>query len=136
MFPPRKAFRATSRPVQAQDREEFHSLLNNCQYSLGFTWLLSPEPDAPSVESAVVPSMEKLLFCEEFYSSSDKVQYLQEKASIKEDEVKRVAEITAGQVNNPLWFLVRKYRLTASNFGKVIASSKKKTNFLRLFLKD
>ena len=126
MYPALKSFRATSRPVQAQDREAFHSVLSKCDYNLGFTWLLSPEPDAPSVASAIVPSMEKHIFCEQFYSASNKAQYLQDVARVTATEVKRVAEITVGQANNPLWFLARKYRLTANNFGKVMAATHQK----------
>jgi len=39
---------------------------------------------------------------------------------ITEEQHKSVHEVTIGQWDNPLWHLLRKGRLTASNFGPVL----------------
>lgn len=38
-------------------------------------------------------------------------------------EQQRIAELTVGQRNNPLWFEIRKIKLTASNFGPIMRQS-------------
>ena len=41
------------------------------------------------------------------------------------DNIAAIAQETVGQCDNPLWSVVRKLRLTASNFGAVLAAQRR-----------
>lgn len=40
---------------------------------------------------------------------------------MKREIITEVAKITTGQTQNENWYLARKYRITASNFGSILA---------------
>ena len=52
---------------------------------------------------------------------------LVESLKVTPDEVLLVAEMTIGQRNNALWMDARQWRLTASNFGRIVNRKKMST---------
>ncbi|KAK3098705.1 hypothetical protein FSP39_022243 [Pinctada imbricata] len=82
-------------------------------------WIVSEEPPVPKLD---VPCVEDLLLTQEYTSTTDKLQWLKIKLAITKEQIQQVAQLTAGQRNNHLWAMVRKDRLTASNFGPVLAA--------------
>lgn len=82
-------------------------------------WIVSKEPPSPTLD---VPTVEDLLLGEGYTGATDKIKWLKTNFAISKEKIEQVAQMTAGQRNNHLWALVRKNRLTASNFGKVLAA--------------
>ncbi|XP_048748498.2 uncharacterized protein LOC125681636 [Ostrea edulis] len=82
-------------------------------------WIVSKEPPSPTLD---IPYVEDLLLGEAYTSATDKIQWLKTNLAIQREKIEQVAQLTVGQRNNHLWALVRKNRLTASNFGKVLAA--------------
>lgn len=82
-------------------------------------WIVSKEPPSPTLD---VPTVEDLLLGEGYTGATDKIKWLKTNLAISKEKIEQVAQMTAGQRNNHLWALVRKNRLTASNFGKVLAA--------------
>ncbi|KAJ8963995.1 hypothetical protein NQ314_005207 [Rhamnusium bicolor] len=54
-----------------------------------------------------------------------KYLFLKEKLSLTKDRIVEVQKLTVGQTNNPAWYIARKHRLTASNFGQVLKACKR-----------
>ncbi|XP_062602194.1 uncharacterized protein LOC134263803 [Saccostrea cucullata] len=52
--------------------------------------------------------------------------WLRHALSLSDEAIKRAALATIGQRNNPMWPIVRKYRITASNFGAVLSSKQRR----------
>ena len=48
------------------------------------------------------------------------LDYFIKNVKVGQDKIKEVSAVTTGQRNNPAWYLARKGRLTASNFGAVL----------------
>ncbi|XP_039297261.1 uncharacterized protein LOC111057589 [Nilaparvata lugens] len=123
LFPPGKEYRATKAPLKEEDIKKFQDSLRQSNFNVGFTWLMSEEP-APSL-LAEVPEMEKILFSREYLASDDRTSFIKSVSQISRKDIENVARITVGQCENPLWFAAKKYRLTASNFGKVLSAYKR-----------
>ena len=69
-----------------------------------------------------MPTVEDIVISEEFINyEGDKKEFLVEKLKITDEQRKTIQEKTIGQRDNPTWHLVRKGRLTASNFGPVLS---------------
>lgn len=84
--------------------------------SVGFSWLLQPEP---IFESLPIISIEDLLMSPEFCIAPDKNKYFIEKCALSEEARKTIIAQTTGQASSSNWLLARKHRLTASKFGAV-----------------
>ena len=80
----------------------------------GTLWLLSPEPEKSNV--LPVMTVEDIVLSEEFVNHVDKKSYLTETLRISEDQCIAINKATIGQRDNPSWHMIRKGRLTASNF--------------------
>ncbi|KAJ8930911.1 hypothetical protein NQ314_016245 [Rhamnusium bicolor] len=71
-----------------------------------------------------LPQIENIMFSPK-YIASEKVEYFKEKYMLSKENIKQIAEATRGQSSNENWLIARKYRLTASYFGVVVASFKR-----------
>uniref|UniRef100_A0A8W8P3K6 Uncharacterized protein n=1 Tax=Magallana gigas TaxID=29159 RepID=A0A8W8P3K6_MAGGI len=80
-------------------------------------WILSPE--AP-VEKPPAPLLEDLLRSKSFLHAEDQDNWLRTQHKVTEDIINTTAEKTKGQRNNAVLAIVRKQRITASNFGQVL----------------
>ncbi len=83
-------------------------------------WILSPEPKPDQVKGPPVPVVEDLLMTKDFLESKDSRSWFSRQMVVSPQQIQTVANATIGQRDNTLWCLVRKLRLTASNFGKVL----------------
>ncbi|XP_061164340.1 uncharacterized protein LOC133205416 [Saccostrea echinata] len=85
-------------------------------------WILSPEPPVPTL---AVPLVEDLISSQEFISAENPIAWMKQKLMINEQQIQQIASLTTGQKENCMWSSVRKNRLTASNFGCVLAAIKR-----------
>ncbi|XP_062610659.1 uncharacterized protein LOC134272440 [Saccostrea cucullata] len=85
-------------------------------------WILSPEPPVPTL---AVPLVEDLISSQEFISAENPIAWMKQKLMINGQEIQQTACLTTGQKENCMWSSVRKNRLTASNFGCVLAAIKR-----------
>ncbi|CAH3158985.1 unnamed protein product, partial [Pocillopora meandrina] len=108
MFPPPKQYCALSREPTQADRSSIYRSL--CKYGkfTGLWWILSPEPEP--VTSAL---------------------FFKEKCKIQSSTIQEIAKLTVGQRENPAWSMLRKGRLTASNFGPVLAAKRVSQSLLK-----
>ncbi|KAG5865772.1 hypothetical protein JTB14_004149 [Gonioctena quinquepunctata] len=87
---------------------------------VGYSWLLRPESEVDVDD--ILPSVENLVFSKEYLEASDRDPFLREKFCLAQNKVKEVVNKTIGQAKNENWHIARKNRLTASNFGAVLAA--------------
>ena len=85
----------------------------------GLEWLLKPQERNQGKQ---VPSVEELLHSDAFQQATDKVGHLLNSMELTEAEITSLEEATRAQAACPEWMIARKYRLTASNFGKVLGA--------------
>nr|CAH7769220.1 unnamed protein product [Callosobruchus chinensis] len=114
-------YSAAQRNVTSSEIEAFKNSLSQ-NAPVGFSWWLLPEP---SHDLMFLPNIEDIIFCDEYATAVNKHEYLIEKCSLTEETIKNVEKMTIGQSNNANWLVARKYRLTSSKFGAVIAAYKR-----------
>lgn len=122
LYPP-KVHRSTERDLTAQEIEEFKDKLKIFDGAVGFTWLLSSEPD--EITEDLVVGIEDIIFDEAYFKTIDKVKYFCYKLQMCQEKILKVSEVTVGQAQNEKWLVYRKHRLTASNFGAVLGACKR-----------
>lgn len=136
MFPPTKqGYECLIRKPNQEDRAELYSQLRQYGRFTGLCWLMSPEPQPP--KQLAVPTIEEIIFSEEFMSlptDNEQIEYLKSKVAVDLDTVKKISSLTSGQRNNPSWHLVRKGRLTASNFGCVLNAKRTTPSLIKRLL--
>lgn len=57
--------------------------------------------------------------------------FLRKKCKIQSSTIQEIAKLTVGQRENPAWSMLRKGRLTASNFGPVLAAKRVSQSLLK-----
>ena len=115
MFPPPKKYSALStKPTQA-DRSALYEDLKEYGQFTGLCWLISPEP--PLANQRTFPIIEEFL---EATGRQQQLDCLVHRSRLQETDTLKISELTVGQRDNPAWFLARRGRLTASNFGSVL----------------
>uniref|UniRef100_A0AAR5QHV9 SWIM-type domain-containing protein n=1 Tax=Dendroctonus ponderosae TaxID=77166 RepID=A0AAR5QHV9_DENPD len=119
LYPPKKPrFMAVQRKASAIEVDAFRIALGSST-PVGFSWLLRP---APSGSIDIIPTIESILFSEDYIKACNKAKCFQEKCRVTSDISQRVHGATIGQASNENWLVCRKYRLTSSKFGMVIAA--------------
>lgn len=100
--------------------------LKSSNHVVRFTWLITPEPN-DSLKNIVMslPPLESVLFSEEFRKTLDKKQFLYNFFNLDLTQIKEIAAQTVGQSENIKWSFYRQYRITASNFSRVLKSVKR-----------
>lgn len=83
----------------------------------GLQWTLSAEPLAQQLS---IPVIKDLLTSDEYLMSECSGVWLRRSLVMSSQVIETVAQSTVGQRSNPLWNIVRKHRITASNFGPVL----------------
>ena len=132
LYPCSKEYNCLTREVNGEDRSWFYQELKKYGNFTGTLWLLSPEPDKGTV--LPVNTVEDIVLCEEFLNHADKTSYLIEKLRISEDQRVAVNTATIGQRDNPSWQMLRKGRLTASNFGSVLKCKRVTVSLIKRIL--
>jgi len=92
------------------------------QQTVGFTWLLSPEPPVEDYSDILI--LEHAIHSEEFSTSQNRRLMLSELCKLSAENIKDISSKTIGQAENIKWCLYRNFRLTSSNFHKIIHASK------------
>ena len=69
-----------------------------------------------------MPRVEELLHSEGQKQATDKIDHLLSSMKLTQREIVDVEEATRAQTRCPGWMVPCKYRLTASNFGKVLSA--------------
>lgn len=82
-----------------------------------------------------MPLVEDLLLSESFLHAEDQDNWLRAQLKVTEDIINTTAEKTKGQRNNAVWAIVRKLRITASNFGQVLKAARRKRYFFVFYKK-
>jgi hypothetical protein len=85
------------------------------------TFILAAE--VPEVQLPT-PLIDDILISRDFLlaSESDKLSIFKSKLQLDRSAIEHIAELTAGQRENPLWGKIRHKRLTASHFSRVLAA--------------
>ena len=125
MFPPPKKYSALSRKPTQADRSALYEDLKKYGRFTGLCWLISPEP--PLANQLPFPTIEEIIFSEEFLEATGRQQQLDclvRRSRLQETDTLKISELTVGQRDNPAWFLARRGRLTASNFGSVLKAKR------------
>ena len=125
MFPSPKKYSALSRKPTQADRSALYEDLKEYGRFTGLCWLISPEP--PVANQLPIPTIEEIIFSDEFLQATGRQQQLDclvRLSRLQETDILSVSELTAGQRDNPAWFLARRGRLTASNFGSVLKAKR------------
>jgi hypothetical protein len=98
-------------------------------------WLLRPEEDAeagePDKENEDISTkkmhLDKFLSSVEFSMKTNEEQreVIHKMFSMNEEDIAEIAKQTIGQFRNPIYRQYRRFRLTASNFGFILAAVKR-----------
>lgn len=85
-------------------------------------WILQPEP---CESGPPAPIIEDLLSSAEFVHSDMPMVWLRRALILSEEVITNTALATKGKRNNPMWSIIRKNRITASNFGAVLRTKRR-----------
>ena len=118
IFPKQKNFCAIKRPVNDEDRQWFSEQLGKVDRMKGFHWLLQPEPDVSSVQA--IKTVEEVSHTGNFLKAADRVAHVCSELVVTAEQINAAEMATRGQHKNPVWSMLRKGRITASNFGPVL----------------
>ena len=136
MFPPSKpGYTALTRRLTDEDRARLYEKLKTYGKFTGLCWIMSPEPEP--VQPLHISAMEEIIFSEEFLlvqGINDQISFVMDKVKMNDLLIDAVQDLTVGQRNNPLWHLVRKGRLTASNFGCVLNAKRATPSLVKRLL--
>lgn len=119
--PKRKIFTAVKRKATAMEITTFKNQLGTSN-PVGFTWWLMPTPTEKNLQ---IPSIEDIIFSKEYANSSNKDIFFMDKCKVSQDTIVSVHKLTVGQGTNAYWLMARKYRITSSKFGAVLAACKR-----------
>lgn len=106
-------------------QQDILAKIKNCKGgAASFGWLISKEPEE---DEAIEGEEENFItIVQPADLLKEEESFFLEKLRISQERIIDVALHTTGQRSNPLWFVVKEYRLTASNFGKILHCFKKK----------
>lgn len=120
--------KVTNRNLNENEIQELFEKLQGVP-PVGFLWLLrsyfdDDNNDDSNNNNEILDSIDvqHFILSHEFDTADDKTFYLQRKMELNSAQINNIMNITNGQADNVDWFVVRKNRITASNFGKVINS--------------
>ena len=133
MFPPSKKYAALSQNPIAEDRASLYKELRDYGKFTGLCWLMSPEKPPVTLP---VRTVEDIILSEQFLLQlgDNQLTYFVNNVKLSNEQILSVSNITIGQRSNPAWHLARKGRLTASNFGAVLAAKRVTPSLLKKLL--
>lgn len=124
------------KPTQADHSALYEGLKEYGRFT-GLCWLISPEP--PLANQLPFPTIAEIIFSEEFLQAIGHQQQLDClvcHSRLQQADILSISEVTVGQQDNPAWFLVRRSRLTASNFGSVLKAKRITPSLLKRLLRE
>lgn len=122
MYPP-KPYVAIDEPVTEEIKRKLENKLTQFGNTVGFSWLLQDEVSDDDLKD--LPVIEDIITSDEFIGAPNKIDFLKQKSPLDDKKIEEIATLTIGQNANEKWFLIRKFRLTASNFGPILAACKR-----------
>ena len=99
--------------------------------------MLAVKPWAKTTGGSTCLNSGRAYFSEEFLTLStaaEQLEFIRRKLKVERGIVNEISSLTVGQRNNPSWHLVRKWRLTASNFGSVIDAKRVTPSLIKRLL--
>nr|CAI5860753.1 unnamed protein product [Callosobruchus analis] len=120
-FPQKQSYVAIGDPSKL-NINKFKSMLGDSNV-VGFSWLLKPEANEEMI--SLIPSIEDILYCQEYIEAEDKQSYVSRQCALNIDQIRKIAAATVGQHSNELWLITRKLRLTSSKFGLILGAYKR-----------
>ncbi|VEN49574.1 unnamed protein product, partial [Callosobruchus maculatus] len=121
LFPKKKVHQSVTDAIPDSKINEFKAKLSTYKNAVGLCWLLNEDP---KIMDELV-DVESIVFSEGYLKAEDKEAYLLNKLSLKEADIYDISVKTRGQSENDMWLIARKNRLTSSNFGAVLAASRR-----------
>ncbi|CAG9773568.1 unnamed protein product [Ceutorhynchus assimilis] len=122
-FYPSKPFKAVEGNMSEEAKNKLREQLSTFGNTVGFTWLL--QEDNHGRLNMNLPLIEDIVTGKDFYEAENKLEYFKIQVAIEDNVIHEITMATVGQVSNERWYLARKYRLTASNFGLIISACKR-----------
>lgn len=96
-------------------------------------WLLESEPEPVEDDDRYEEmNLEYIFFSSEFENASDHRTFLST-LHLDEEKIVEIAKATIGQFKNRTYSMLKKFRLTASNFGLVLAAVHRNSYPLSLY---
>lgn len=122
---PKQYIPSCSREPSEEEKASFMS--ESQKHNIGFKWIFKPDEGPAAHHSRTsqhIVNIEELMLQTEFINgtSAEKKSFITNKLALSDSQIKIIAEDTTGQSSSFNWFKARKYRLTASNFGNVLAA--------------
>ena len=105
-------------PVARRSSSVIYNDLKEYKQFTGFGWLLSPEPN--KINHLPIKSIQEIIMSNDFVDNNLNLDHLLDKLEITNEQRKAVHEISIGQGNTPVWHILCRECLTASNFGHVL----------------
>ena len=121
MYPP-KQYNPLKRKANNEDKAWLFDRLKRYGEFTGMTWLLSPEPNKEN--KLPIPTVEEIILSNEFVESGLSTEFFLDKLKVTEKNVREVVQVTSNQRDSDAWHMLRKGRLTASNFGPVLQAKR------------
>ncbi|CAJ1057874.1 uncharacterized protein LOC114552703 [Xyrichtys novacula] len=109
-------------PVTQEVKDWTVSSLSQLGRFTGMWWILSPE----TAQTPPIKTWDGLVACPGFTEAEDKALYVLSSLAVTDAEKQQIERDTVFQAKNDLWMAYRKRRITASNFGLVLAAVKRK----------
>ena len=122
-FYPPKPYLAIGEKMSNEQKEALKTKLSILGNTVGYSWLLQEEKGKDL--QLKLPSIQDILLSDAFVNATDKVAYFKQKCTLDDNSIECIAIGTIGQATNESWYLAKKFRLTASNFGIIIAACNK-----------
>ncbi|CAL8407006.1 unnamed protein product [Arctogadus glacialis] len=111
------------RPVTQEDKDWVQATLSQLGRLTGIGWILSPE----TPRTLPIKTFEGLVTNPDYAEAEDKALHLLSSFVVTNREKQQIERATVGQAKNALWSAYRQKRITASNFGLVLAAVKRKS---------
>jgi len=131
MYPPPKNYNPLEKEVE-QAKAVFYNDLKAYSQFTGLGWILSPEPKRD--QTLPIKTVDDILKSTSFVQSSMNLDCFLNEMKITESQQIAAHEATKGQRNNPNWQILRRGRLTASNFGHVLKAKRVTPSLLKRVL--
>ena len=134
MYQKRKKYVAVSRQTTEADRSLFYEDLKAYGRFTGLFWIMTPEPTLPSLPIKTIENIQSRRIFLSMQGNDDQIAYLINSAKITQEQIIEVSRLTTGQRDNPSWHMLRKGRLTASNFGSVLNAKRVTPSLIKRLL--
>lgn len=114
-----------SEELKSRVRTYWRSAFQRTQKFIRAKWLLEEESELLEDDDYYEDkNLENIIFTVDFKESLDRRQFLSMLA-VDEREILEIGEATVGQFKNPQFCILRKFRLTSSNFGVILSAAKR-----------